>query len=663
MTHTRYFLLLAVLSAFSLTCSAQGAGAVAAKDATRADELLAKMTLDEKIAMICGTAGGDSIAGVARLGIPALSLERVSSGALRSPLGCGMLAAATWNRSLARLAGESDAAYPGHGKAGAVIATDAGIYTPSNRGRNSGNLGEDPYLAGEMLSGYVAGVQSAGSLAALGFFATNEYAHDNTDASCNIDSRTLNELYLTPFRKAILQTNAAAVISSGNKINGQAAAENQYLNNAILRRQWGFKGLLLDGGNSASSVASSINYGPDVETARDRMRTPQTTMHALAKGLVSESTINLKVRHILETMSAFGLLDKNVSRDSAAGDSLNPSKVALQLAQEGITLLKNADGTLPLRKEKFAVVCPPDFNTQFLSQALRREFGKQATIISASNFPADTAAISKKLSGFSTAVVVVGYNSNDSASAAPRSFNLPAGQNELVALAASKVSNVVVVACCGSDFNMMPWVYKVKGIIMAWYPGEETASALAQVLSGKINPSGKLPITIGRTENDLAASDSTTAKGKKNEIFFGEGLMTGYRGYEWEGRSALFPFGFGLSYTSFAYSDIKAFKTGQNKVRVTFKIRNTGNCDGLETAQVYVSLYSPTLVRPVKELKGFEKVLVRKGETVTVTINLDEEAFSYYDVNSESFVVDTEGLRIMAGPYCDDLPLQTTVSQ
>ena len=196
---------------------------------------------------------------------------------------------------------------------------------------------------------------------------------------------------------------------------------------------------------------------------------------------------------------------------------------------------------------------------------------------------------------------------------------------------------------------------------MSWYPGQEGGTALANIISGKVNPSGKLPMSIEKNWEDNPAHNDFYSKNGENEITYNEGLFYGYRGYEREGKSVMFPFGFGLSYTSFAYSDIKAANIGKNRVRVTFKVRNMGQRAGAEVAQLYVRPLTPSVVRPIKELKGYEKVYLEKGETKTVTINLDEDAFSYYDVNTEGFVVDAGDYQILVGPYSDDLPLQTNV--
>ncbi len=266
-----------------------------------------------------------------------------------------------------------------------------------------------------------------------------------------------------------------------------------------------------------------------------------------------------------------------------------------------------------------------------------------------------------QLQKFNTAVVCVGFDSDTETEGSDRTFNLPFGQDDLIKHVAQKVANVVVVINSGGGIDFKQWIYKVKGVIMSWYPGQEGGTALANIISGKVNPSGKLPMSIEKNWEDNPAHNDFYSKNGENEITYNEGLFYGYRGYERDGKSVMFPFGFGLSYTSFAYSDIKAANIGKNRVRVTFKVRNMGQRAGAEVAQLYVRPLTPSVVRPIKELKGYEKVYLEKGETKTVTINLDEDAFSYYDVNTEGFVVDAGDYQILVGPYSDDLPLQTNV--
>ena len=486
---------------------------------------------------------------------------------------------------------------------------------------------------------------------------------------------------------------------------------------------------------------------------------------ALAKGLISEATINEKVQHILQTMSAFGVLDKDESKKAVPHEMPELKAAALKIAESGITLLKNEDDVLPIAKQKFAVIGP---NADKIARGggsgqvnyysavtpwagIKKAFGKQASFISDSKYktqlknafftdasmshpgfkaeyfknkklegePALTrteenpsiandtkmpegftnanfsvrwsgvfkaqkdAAINFIITGddgyrliidgktvcnewrdqaakkasyklnakagktynvaieyyqgtgdqkfeldlfeydlnklgnilkdFNTAVVMVGYDTDTESEGSDRTFDLPDPQNELICNVASKVKNVIVVANSGGGFNFMPWIYNVKGVIMAWYPGQEGGTALANILKGTVNPSGKLPMSIEKKWEDNPVHDNFFSKNGEKEITYQEGLFYGYRGYDAQDKRPLFPFGFGLSYTTFSYSDIKAQPLGKNRLRVTFKVTNTGKRAGAEVAELYVCPLKSKVVRPVKELKGYEKVYLEKG--------------------------------------------------
>ena len=277
-------------------------------------------------------------------------------------------------------------------------------------------------------------------------------------------------------------------------------------------------------------------------------------------------------------------------------------------------------------------------------------------------FEYDLNKLGNILKDFNTAVVMVGYDTDTESEGSDRTFDLPDPQNELICNVASKVKNVIVVANSGGGFNFMPWIYNVKGVIMAWYPGQEGGTALANILKGTVNPSGKLPMSIEKKWEDNPVHDNFFSKNGEKEITYQEGLFYGYRGYDAQDKRPLFPFGFGLSYTTFSYSDIKAQPLGKNRLRVTFKVTNTGKRAGAEVAELYVCPLKSKVVRPVKELKGYEKVYLEKGASKTVTIDLNEDAFSYYDVETEDLVPDNGSFRILVGPSSDDLSLQTDVN-
>ena len=791
---------------------------ITTKDINRAKELVSKMTLDEKLSLISGNDDGMSLRPIKRLGIPALQMhdgpQGIGQGIKGIMFPCGMLTAATWDRSMAKLVGESLATDFKNHNTDVILGPGVNIYRATLCGRNFEYFGEDPFLASETAKQYILGVQSKGVIATIKHFAANNMEWGRMDVNSNVDLRTLNEIYLTTFRKAVKEAKVGAVMDSYNLLYGLHTTESRYLNIDLLRKKWGFQGIVMSDWGAVHSTVATANGGLDLEMPNSDFWKPEKVKEALAKGLISEATINEKVQHILQTMSAFGVLDKDESKKAVPHEMPELKAAALKIAESGITLLKNEDDVLPIAKQKFAVIGP---NADKIARGggsgqvnyysavtpwagIKKAFGKQAPFISDSKYktqlknafftdasmshpgfkaeyfknkklegePALTrteenpsiandtkmpegftnanfsvrwsgvfkaqkdAAINFIITGddgyrliidgktvcnewrdqaakkasyklnakagktynvaieyyqgtgdqkfeldlfeydlnklgnilkdFNTAVVMVGYDTDTESEGSDRTFDLPDPQNELICNVASKVKNVIVVANSGGGFNFMPWIYNVKGVIMAWYPGQEGGTALANILKGTVNPSGKLPMSIEKKWEDNPVHDNFFSKNGEKEITYQEGLFYGYRGYDAQDKRPLFPFGFGLSYTTFSYSDIKAQPLGKNRLRVTFKVTNTGKRAGAEVAELYVCPLKSKVVRPVKELKGYEKVYLEKGASKTVAIDLNEDAFSYYDIETEDFVPDNGSFRILVGPSSDDLSLQTDVN-
>ena len=802
----------------ALTGHAQIPGDITEKDIERANELVSKMTLDEKISLISGNEDGMSLRPVKRLGIPALQMHDGPQGIGQGIKGlffpCGMLTAATWDRSMARLVGESLATDFKDHNTDVILGPGVNVYRATLCGRNFEYFGEDPYLASETAKQYILGVQSKGVIATIKHFAANNMEWGRTFVNSNVDLRTLNEIYLATFRKAVKEAKVGAVMDSYNLLYGLHTTESRYLNIDLLRKKWGFKGIVMSDWGAVHSTVATANGGLDIEMPSSQYWKPELIKEALSKGLVSEATINEKVQHILQTMSAFGILDKKEDKKTEPYEKPELKAAALKIAESGITLLKNDNNVLPIGRQKFAVIGPNadkiargggSGQVNFYSavtpwDGIRNVFGKQASFISDEKYmtpikgafftdtslsrpglkaeyfsnknfegiplftrteesPAisnstknpegipnenfsirwsgvlkapstgtiifqfkgddgyrmtvdgnilcnewrdqaarkssctlkteagktynitieyyqgasdrqfdftmyeyDFGRLDAQLKNFSTAVIVVGYDTDTEGEGFDRTFDLPNPQNELISHIASEVKNVIVVANSGGGFNFMPWIGNVKGVVMAWYPGQEGGTAIANILKGTVNPSGKLPMSIEKRWEDNPAHDNFFAPDGSKEITYKEGLFYGYRGYDMQNKSPLFPFGFGLSYTTFSYSGIKASPLGKNRLRVTFSITNTGRRAGAEVAQLYVSPLKSKVVRPVKELKGYEKVYLEKGESKTVEIELNEDAFSYYDITSEDFVPDNGSFRIMVGSSSDNLPLQTDVN-
>lgn len=758
----------------------------------RAKEIVAKMTLKEKLRYISGYTGGFSICPVPRLGLPEVFMadgpQGIRNNTKSTMYPSGILSAATWNRDLNYRLGRGlgqDAKARG---VGILLGPGVNIYRSPLCGRNFEYFGEDPYLSGEVAKQYILGVQSEGVIATIKHFAANNQEWDRHHVSSEVDERTLQEVYFAPFRKAVKEAHVGAVMNSYNLLNGVHASENRWLNIDILRDTWGFKGILMSDWVSVYSTVGAANHGLDLEMPTGEYLNEELLMPAIEQGLITEATIDLKVQHILQTLIAFGFLDKEPKDTSIALDNPHSRQTALDIAREGIVLLKNEGNMLPLKgrtvvmgsnaevlvtgggsgfvspfstvsiaegleqlQKRNTIRLKDDLLFDDLKDAIYADEGKRqkgfkaeyfknvelkgtpdatcmenqiahdwGTGVPLEGFPADgfsvrwtatyvpvtnglvrmtmcgrggyrayindqlictdhlpereqvieveagkkyrlrveyhnyggdariglkagilnESLLKQTLAKAKNVVLCVGFNNGDEdggieGEGADRSFALPKPRLELIRKVTSLHDNVVVVVNAGGGIDFSDWGDKVKAIVMAWYSGQEGGRAVAEILTGVISPSGKLPISIEHRWEDNPVSKSYYENMKFAEYKrtqYSEGIFMGYRGYDKSGIKPLYPFGYGLSYTTFAYGNLMVEKNGVNRVKVTFDISNTGKMDAAEVAQVYVHDVKSSVPRPYKELKGYEKVFLKKGETKRVTIELEDDAFSYYDM-------------------------------
>lgn len=785
----------------------------------RAEEMVNKMTLEEKVSLLSG-ATSFSLRTIPRMGIPTILLADGPVGLRNhSPHStlypASVLSAATWNRTLFRQLGSSlgdDARARG---VGILLGPGVNIYRSPLCGRNYEYFGEDPYLTSEIACEYIKGVQSKGVIATIKHFAGNNQEWNRHHVNSEIDRRTLHEIYFPAFRAAVKKAGVGAFMDSYNLLNGVHATENAWLNRDVLRREWGFKGILMSDWTSVYSTIAVANNGLDLEMPKGKFLNMDNLKEALANGTVDERVIDEKVRHILQTVISFGIFDREQKDTTIAFDHPQSVQTALDLAREGIVLLRNENQVLPLqgvtalmgtnatevttgggsgnvepyhstslrkalisqrpqtilltddvifdniqseiytdstmteqgfkgeyynnkvlRGEPFAtrIDAKVDFDWQYgrvmkgmptdtfsvrwkgyykprKNETLKvyiggddgyriRVNGRQVAAdwgnhaysyrektldlvagqgyqleveyfdnISSANIKLTLQRLNEErlqdgLRKASNVVYAVGFNSSIEGEGFDRPFVLPEFQRQMIRKVAAVNPNTVVVINAGGGVEMDSWLDAAKGVVMAWYPGQEGGTALAEILTGKLSPSGRLPISIERRleDNPCAVNyqQNTTARELKT-VEYREGVFVGYRGYEHFGVKPLFPFGFGLSYTSFAYSDLKVRKVSGGQVEVSFTITNTGSMEAKEVAQVYVAEQHPVVVRPTKELKGFEKVSLQPGESKRVKVVLDAEAFMYYDVISETFRMQPGVFRILVGRSSADIVLSAEI--
>ncbi len=654
------------------------------KDKDRASEIVSKMTLDEKIALISGKDDGFHTCAIPRLGIPSVRMadgpQGVRNNTYSTYYPCGIGLAASFNRDVAKGVGDGigfDATARG---VRIMLCPGVNIYRSPLCGRNFEYYGEDPYLTSEIALNYIQGIQQHRVMATIKHFALNNQEYQRHRVGSVADERTMNEIYFPAFRKAVERGNVAAVMTSYNPVNEVHAAENAWLIKDNLRA-WGFDGIVMSDWKSTYSTLGVLTSGLDLEMPENFTTRPEMVKPLVENGVVPEADLDQMCRHILQTFIAYGLLELPAKDESIPEDYEYSRKMAYNAAVEAPVLLVN-NGLLPLKKGRI-VVLGPNANTvaygggsgrmdpipgrNITPYAGLKALGKKydVELIERAEFtPADQNAIAKA----DAVIAVVGFNYDTELENHDRTYGLPAGQNELIAAAASLNKNTVVIINSGGEVDITPFKDDVAAIIMAWYGGQEGGKALADIISGKVSPSGRLPFTFwGSEEKNPAAqyyhADTAAihrlskSRPEYPHATYKEGLFVGYRGVEKFGVKPMFPFGFGLSYSSFAYADGSIVPTADG-CEIILTVSNTGKVDAMEAVQVYVAPQSPSVMRPSYELKGFEKKLIAKGRSEEFRIPLSYQDFSYYDVASHSWKVDAGDYRILVGSSSSDIKIR-----
>ena len=685
----KWFLSLFLLLALPALSAPAGAAQIAQKDKDRAAKLVSQMTIDEKINLISGKIDAFHTYAIPRLGIPSVRMADGPQG-VRNVDGknihstfypCGVSAAATWNRDAVREMGAGiGCAAKAHGVQ-IMLGPGVNIYRSALCGRNFEYYGEDPYLASETAKNYIEGMQEQGVMATIKHFALNQQEYDRHGVSSNADERTINEIYFATFRKAVEQAGVGAIMTSYNPINGVHAAENDWLIKENLR-SWGFEGIVMSDWTSTYNTINFVKGGLDLEMPRAYAANPERLKELLAHGVIAESELDEKCIHIVQTLSAFGFLEGDLAADPAAEDSNLSRRRAYEIALEGPVLLKNEDNILPLKPDRKGLIAiiGPNANTMVCgggSGWVNPEDGMGVTLYEGlsrlgKNYPVcllgnpDPEVLRKA----SVVIVSTGFDRDSETEGRDRSYGFARRFVEQIETVASYNSNVVVVANSGGEFDLEPWAGKVKAIVLGWYPGQEGGNAIAALLTGKVSPSGRLPFTFwGALDANPAQkwysspkNHPSASRDRYTFTDYGEGIFLGYRGEEHFNVKPLYAFGYGLTYTTFDYSDIKAVPAGEG-FDISFKVKNTGNAAAKEVAQVYVAPVNPSIIRPAKELKGYDKKLIAKGATAEYTIHLGPDAFSYYDVGTHSWKVDSGEYRILVGASADDIRLEIRVNK
>ena len=845
----------------------------------RVDDLISRMTLEEKIDLLSGY-NDFYLHPCERLGIPAFKLADGPLGLASWGLfGKGtafpsaLSISSSWNRELAQKVGEM---YAQEWRARGIhflLAPGVNMYRASKSARNFEYWGEDPYLTSSMVVPFIKGVQKGGVIATIKHFAGNDQEFDRYSVSTEVDERTLREIYLPPFKAAVQKAGVKAVMTGYNPLNGVYCTENKFLID-ILKKEWGFKGMLMSDWACTYSADKSANHGLDMEMGSNTWLIREKLLPLIKEGVVTEATINDKVRRIYGACISMGFLDRDQKDTSIDIYNLEANQLAHDALKEAIILLKNENQTLPLDKNKIksiAVIGPnavhnlvtdrfhnvsgityggggsskviPWHITSVL-EGVRREFsdakvyyaqgisnqyknrlfksskfltddGKQGLegkyySLSTKEFVPSAARIAEKaltagieqrellsnkkhnsieVSGnlpvftqtdrnvnfswwespgkqgelgeeykvewsgvlpveksdsitifvdaqgayqlyidnklcldasqsqsfdcrnytfygnkgdqhkilltynnqlstpseirmgydyksnidFSEAIKIAkksdivlfcgGLDGSMELEGRDRPFELPYGQDQLINELAKVNPNIIVTLHAGGGVCMTPWIDKVKAVLHMLYPGQEAGTVLAETLDGKVVPSAKLPFTIEKKWEDSPAYGNYDNTRREKKIYYKEGIFMGYRGYDQNKVEPLFPFGFGLSYTTFDYTDLSVDHIDKKtkQVDLSFNITNTGKFKGGEVAQIYVRDVKSKEVRPIKELKSFEKVFLAPNETKQVSISLNKDAFMYFNSKANKWVLEKGDFEIWVGSSSKDIRLKTTV--
>ncbi len=807
----------------------------------RIDGIISSMTIEQKIDFIGGT--GFGLRAVPGVKIPEINMSDGPYGT-RSNLGfpsttyaAGISLAASWDRALAASVGAGigrDARARG---VHFMLGPGVNIYRSPRNGRNFEYFGEDPFLSAAITANYILGMQQQGVSATVKHYLGNNSEFLRHDSDTIVDERTVHEIYLPAFEAAVKQAHVGAVMDSYNLINGKHATQNPEFNIDVLRKQWGFDGVLMSDWDATYDGVAAANGGLDVEEPNGKFMNTKNLLPAIKAGTVSEATIDEKIRHVLTTAMEFGWLDRDQEDSSLSFLDARSSATALQSAREGVVLLKNDGSLLPLDRDKvktILVVGPdaypgtqvgggsagvvpfrsvsaflgvadvagpgvsvlydrglptmndlvnattittaasngqrgatletfpnkdlsgtpksvsvvPHLKLQGLSiktlmedlqSAMALFFGgpqleshrltayfdppksaKYIVVLEGSGessgsrvylddkliidnwdfarafqpsltldlasgphkvvveqyqsspigahlalaiAPEASIVSTKAIAMASKADVVLvsaGYAQESESEGGDRTFSLPYGQDELIQAMAQANPKTIVAVTSGGNVDSRAWLSSVPAFIEDWYGGQEGGHALAEILFGDFNPSGHLPATFERAPEDNPTYAHYYPNPGDKKVVYSEGIFVGYRGYEKNTTTPLFPFGFGLSYTTFSFSNLHVSPSGSGPTAtVTFDVTNTGSRAGAEVAQVYVTDNHPKVERPAHELKGFERVDLKPGETKHVSIDLDSRAFSFYDTQAKDWAIGGTGFTVSVGDSIANLPLKS----
>jgi beta-glucosidase len=655
-------------------------------------ELIKKMTLEEKAALCTGASPWTTTA-IERLEVPEMTVSDGPHGVRRVeevnnllaqslPATCFPTAscmASTWDVDLIHRLGQAIAEECIALKVDVILGPGANMKRTPVGGRNFEYYSEDPYLAGRIATSFISGVQSKGVGTSLKHYATNNQEYQRLTISSEMDERTLREIYLPAFEMAVKEAQPWTVMCAYNKLNGTYCSENHKLLVDILKEEWGFEGLVVSDWGAVHDRVASLQGGLDLEMPGPRELRVKAVVEAVRKGTLDETTLDDSVRRILEIVFKAAQTPKGGTFDITTHHAL-----ARLVAGEGMVLLKN-NGILPLKNQQHIAVIgraaqnayyqgggsshinPTQVDVPFVEL---QKLSGNAELTYAEGYAADESfkqdLIEEAVSQARSAEVALLYLSlpatKESEGYDRADLDLTSQQVALIKAVCAVQPNTIAILNNGAPVVMSEWIDGTAAVLEAWMMGQAGGGAIADVLYGKVNPSGRLAETFPLKLVDTPAY--INYPGGNGEVRYGEGIFIGYRYYDTKQVPVQFPFGYGLSYTSFSYTNPKVsaqtFKDVDG-LTVSVDVTNTGKLEGKEVVQVYVHDHKSGLLRPPKELKGFAKIELKPGETKTVSLALDFRAFAYYHPGYMQWITEDGEFDILIGTSSADIRSKQTV--
>lgn len=659
-------------------------------------KLISKLTLEQKALLLSGV--GLETNPIPELGIRKMVMcdgpSGVRNGRINKIPG-GNIAfappvsmAASWDRQLVREIGVGFAKNCIEAGIDMILAPSVNLLRNPLCGRNYEYFSEDPVLAGELSAEFINGVQSEGVGTSLKHFAMNHQERFRNVVNAECDERTIREMYLRVFEIAVKKSNPTSVMCAYNKVNGHYCSENKKLLTKILREEWGYDGMLISDWGAVHNLGKALKAGMDLQMPHNE-KVYEDLVEGLEKGWCTMEDIDRAVENNLKTVDK--ILDAPKSNEPFDREKLH--ELAQRAAADGMVLLKNDDNILPIDPKKIKkIAVMGKFAEDPVAVAAPASSGSVTVDDESIDKPLDyirkyaeengievtyTPLFEKYSGGYAHPVrgelipaavkadmvlFFTGYHPCHEVEGDDRpDINLPYNIIRLATEAARVNPNTVMIQSNGSAIAPYFFLGKPKAILQSWLTGEGGGKAIADILFGKVNPSGKLPMTF---MNEM--DPELECPGDSRKLNYKEGQSIGYRYYDNHPDMVWYPFGYGLSYTTFEYSNLIITPENSNDpkqiVKVKFDITNTGKVAGKEVAQVYVKTLDGSIVRPIKDLRGFEKIHLEPGETKTVTIELDDRAFAYYNLNDEEWHVESGEYEIMVAASATDIRLSATYS-